>query len=234
MSNILPLPQPTLRLSAWGVLRETRSRSGKSQAVANRTMTSSHSPSDNEVSKSSHGRLHGTLLGVAIEGPGPCPLYWLVYRHNNQISVVIEPGACLIHARLRASLDQLDQGIDRCQNRRSPQRETRRDTSPLTPALPAFVGLSQAQAVTVFDHSRAHPLLHSLSCFCNSTGTALAPSCRWSRNRGALTNGHRRRMPARSARIRATCWTDEAPECPGSAYRPCSRLDGCCAARAPQ
>jgi hypothetical protein len=21
------------------------------------------------------------------------PLYWLVYRHNNQISVVIEPGA---------------------------------------------------------------------------------------------------------------------------------------------
>ena len=87
MSNILPLPQPTLRLSAWGVLRETRSRSGKSQAVANRTMTSSHSPSDNEVSKSSHGRLHGTLLGVAIEGPGPCPLYWLVYRHNNQISV---------------------------------------------------------------------------------------------------------------------------------------------------
>ena len=110
MSNILPLPQPTLRLSAWGVLRETRSRSGKSQAVANRTMTSSHSPSDNEVSKSSHGRLHGTLLGVAIEGPGPCPLYWLVYRHNNQISVVIEPGASLIHARLRASLAKLDEG----------------------------------------------------------------------------------------------------------------------------
>ena len=79
MSNILPLPQPTLRLSAWGVLRETRSRSGKSQAVANRTMTSSHSPSDNEVSKSSHGRLHGTLSGVATEGPGQMPLYWLCY-----------------------------------------------------------------------------------------------------------------------------------------------------------
>jgi hypothetical protein len=27
------------------------------------------------------------------------PLHWLVYRHNNQISVVIEPGASLIHAR---------------------------------------------------------------------------------------------------------------------------------------
>jgi len=35
---------------------------------------------------------------------------WLVYRHSNQISVVIEPGASLIHARLRASLDGLDQG----------------------------------------------------------------------------------------------------------------------------
>ena len=29
------------------------------------------------------------------------PLYWLCYRHNNQISVVIEPGASLIHARMR-------------------------------------------------------------------------------------------------------------------------------------
>jgi len=37
-------------------------------------------------------------------------LYWLVYRHNNQISVVIEPGASPIHARLRASLDGPDQG----------------------------------------------------------------------------------------------------------------------------
>jgi hypothetical protein len=26
------------------------------------------------------------------------PLYWLCYRHNNQISVVIEPGASPIHA----------------------------------------------------------------------------------------------------------------------------------------
>ena len=47
-------------------------------------------------------------------------------------------------------------------------------------------------------------------------------------------HGHRERMPARSARIRAACWTDEAPECPGSASRPCARLDGHCAARAPQ
>ena len=38
------------------------------------------------------------------------PLYWLCYRHNNQISVVIEPGASIIHARLRASLDGLDEG----------------------------------------------------------------------------------------------------------------------------
>jgi hypothetical protein len=30
--------------------------------------------------------------------------------HNNQISVVIEPGASLIHARLRALIDGLDQG----------------------------------------------------------------------------------------------------------------------------
>ena len=32
------------------------------------------------------------------------PLYRLVYRHNNSISVVIEPGASLIHARMRAAL----------------------------------------------------------------------------------------------------------------------------------
>src|SRR5215813_11214587 len=38
------------------------------------------------------------------------PLYWLVYRHNNQISVVIEPTHSLIYARLRASLDGLDEG----------------------------------------------------------------------------------------------------------------------------
>ena len=39
------------------------------------------------------------------------PLYWLVHRHNNSISVVIEPGASLVHARMRASLDRLD-GLD--------------------------------------------------------------------------------------------------------------------------
>jgi hypothetical protein len=38
------------------------------------------------------------------------PLYWLCYRHNNQISVVIGPGASLIHARMRASLKGLDEG----------------------------------------------------------------------------------------------------------------------------
>ena len=38
------------------------------------------------------------------------PLSWLVYRHNNQISVVIEPGASLVHARMRAALANLDEG----------------------------------------------------------------------------------------------------------------------------
>jgi hypothetical protein len=38
------------------------------------------------------------------------PLYWLCYRYNNGISVVIEPGASPIHARMRASLANLDQG----------------------------------------------------------------------------------------------------------------------------
>jgi len=37
-------------------------------------------------------------------------LYWLVYRHNKSISVVIEPGASLIHARLRSTIDGLDYG----------------------------------------------------------------------------------------------------------------------------
>ena len=38
------------------------------------------------------------------------PLHWLCYRHNNQISVVIEPGSSLIHARMRAALANLDEG----------------------------------------------------------------------------------------------------------------------------
>jgi hypothetical protein len=37
------------------------------------------------------------------------PLYWLCYRHNNQIRVVIEPGASLIHARMSAGLGGIDQ-----------------------------------------------------------------------------------------------------------------------------
>jgi hypothetical protein len=37
-------------------------------------------------------------------------LYWLCYRHNNKISVVIEPGASFIHARMRAALTELDEG----------------------------------------------------------------------------------------------------------------------------
>ena len=38
------------------------------------------------------------------------PLYWLCYQHNNQISVVIEPGASLIHVRMRAALADLGEG----------------------------------------------------------------------------------------------------------------------------
>jgi hypothetical protein len=37
-------------------------------------------------------------------------LYWLCYQHNNQISVVVEPGASPIHARMRAALSGLDEG----------------------------------------------------------------------------------------------------------------------------
>jgi hypothetical protein len=38
------------------------------------------------------------------------PLYWLCYRHNNQVQVVIELGASLMHARMQAALAGLDQG----------------------------------------------------------------------------------------------------------------------------
>jgi hypothetical protein len=38
------------------------------------------------------------------------PIYWLCYRHNNQISVAIEPGASIVHARMRAALADLDEG----------------------------------------------------------------------------------------------------------------------------
>jgi hypothetical protein len=39
------------------------------------------------------------------------PLYWLCYRHNNQISVVIEPGPSVIHARMRAALAGLGRAL---------------------------------------------------------------------------------------------------------------------------
>jgi hypothetical protein len=32
------------------------------------------------------------------------PLYWLCYRQQDQISVVIEPGSSLIHASMRAAI----------------------------------------------------------------------------------------------------------------------------------
>ena len=37
------------------------------------------------------------------------PLFWLVYRYRNEVSVIIEPGASII-ARMRASLAELDEG----------------------------------------------------------------------------------------------------------------------------
>src|SRR5262249_1992182 len=37
-------------------------------------------------------------------------LYWFVYRHNNSITIVIEPAPSFIHARIRAAGDGLDQG----------------------------------------------------------------------------------------------------------------------------
>jgi hypothetical protein len=50
------------------------------------------------------------LFVEATSGQQAMPLYWLVYRHNNSISVVIEPGASLIHARIRSAIAELDQG----------------------------------------------------------------------------------------------------------------------------
>ncbi len=38
------------------------------------------------------------------------PLFWLCYRHNNQVKVVIELGASILHARMRAALAGLDEG----------------------------------------------------------------------------------------------------------------------------
>ncbi len=38
------------------------------------------------------------------------PLFWLVYRYSNEVFVIIEPGASIIHARLRSAIDGLDEG----------------------------------------------------------------------------------------------------------------------------
>jgi hypothetical protein len=37
-------------------------------------------------------------------------LYWLCYRHKNQLSVVVEPAPSLVHARMRAALAGLGEG----------------------------------------------------------------------------------------------------------------------------
>jgi hypothetical protein len=44
------------------------------------------------------------LYASSADETAAMPLYWLVYRHNNQISVVIEPGDSVIHACMRAAL----------------------------------------------------------------------------------------------------------------------------------
>jgi hypothetical protein len=38
------------------------------------------------------------------------PLFWLCYRHNNQTSVVIQLGASITHARMRAAFVGLEEG----------------------------------------------------------------------------------------------------------------------------
>ena len=38
------------------------------------------------------------------------PFYWLCYQQNNQIAVVIEVGASLIHAQMHAALAGLGEG----------------------------------------------------------------------------------------------------------------------------
>src|SRR5262249_10433267 len=48
-----------------------------------------------------YAKAHGVKEVVV---PWAMPLDWLRYRQNNQIFVVIEPGASIIHARMRAAL----------------------------------------------------------------------------------------------------------------------------------
>jgi hypothetical protein len=47
---------------------------------------------------------------VVLSADAPCPFTGFVTATTIRFSVVIEPGASLIHARLRASLANLDQG----------------------------------------------------------------------------------------------------------------------------
>ena len=55
------------------------------------------------------GRGYSTSPLLTGDGGTEGDEVWLVYRHNNQISVVIEPGTSLIHARMRAALANLDE-----------------------------------------------------------------------------------------------------------------------------
>jgi hypothetical protein len=74
-------------------------------------------------------------------------LYWLCYRHNNQISVVIEPAPSLVHARMRASLAGLDEGTF------TEGHELDRKTERLSQATAQLSGARRASARPAIGHA---------------------------------------------------------------------------------
>ena len=50
------------------------------------------------------------FVGATVAKAGDMPLYWLCYRHTDQIAVVIEPAPSLVHARMKAAIAGLDEG----------------------------------------------------------------------------------------------------------------------------
>src|SRR6516164_4294848 len=85
------------RFWALGALHSDQGK-GRSEAL--------HTDDPNNSCRSCPDRPCPGLAPVARVGGLPVndlrlamPVYWLIYRHNNPISVVIEPGASLIHAR---------------------------------------------------------------------------------------------------------------------------------------
>jgi hypothetical protein len=80
------------------------------------------------------------------------PLYWLCYRHSNQISVVIEPGASPIHARMGAALAGLDEGTF------TEGHELDRKTTKQVPKSMIGRRLSQEEAKRLLEFGGVHPL----------------------------------------------------------------------------